>query len=183
MKIISSFVIAAALATAVSAETIQLEFNNNNGFEKLTAKGVIREWTYSGYSKTFKGGGKFTSNPAGYKGKCAGLKTEPGQRIYIYNAKAIPVKEGKDTVKISLWCKGKGSMQIMLYGYNDKNRNVGGWNGKSEIIDAPEWKQYTWTIPLKAYGKNITQIRIAPAVVKESDLLIDEMNVIIERTL
>ena len=35
-------------------------------------------------------------------------------------------------------------MQIMLYGYNDKNRNVGGWNGKSEIIDESRENDGTW---------------------------------------
>ena len=49
------------------------------------------------------------------------------------------------------------------------------------MIDAKEWKKYTWTIPLKTTGKDITQIRIAPTIVGETDLEIDEAEFSIER--
>lgn len=180
MKKISLLAATAILFTA-AAETIQLEILNNNGFEKTTAKGAIRDWTYNPYSKRFNGGGSFTSVPNGYKGKAAKLKCSEGQRIYLYNSKPIQVKEGKDTLIVSFWCKGKGNLQILLYGYNAANKNIGGWNGAKMMIDAKEWKKYTWTIPLKTTGKDITQIRIAPTIVGETDLEIDEAEFSIER--
>ena len=82
MKKISLLAATAILFTA-AAETIQLEILNNNGFEKTTAKGAIRDWTYNPYSKQFNGGGSFTSVPNGYKGKAAKLKCSEGQRIYL----------------------------------------------------------------------------------------------------
>lgn len=179
-KAITFLMISAAMFT-LSAETIKLEFQNNNGFEQTTPKGQIKLWTYNPYSKTFKGGGTMTSVPNGYKGKAVKLKCQDGQRLYFYSAKAAKIKEGKDTVKVSLWCKGKGTLQISLYGYTAANKNAGGWDGKKIAIDTPEWKQYTWSIPLKTKGKNITNIRIAPVIFGATDLEIDEFEVVIER--
>lgn len=173
--------VAAFTLTAAEDKTIKLVFDNNNNFENAGSNGVVRSWSYNGYSKSFNGGGTFTSHAAGYKGKCVQLKNGKGQRVYIYSAKAAPVMIGKDTVKISAWTKGKGSLQMLVYGYDAKDKISYIWSGKNQVINAPAWKECTWSIALDMRGKKTSRIRLAFLASENSDFLLDELKVVIER--
>lgn len=187
MKMFSACVMAVATVLCSGAdadpkeEIIKLEFKNNNSFEKVGAKGNILDWTFNPYSKTFKGGGTMTSSPDGRSGKCLAVKTDAGQSVFFYSANQTDVQPGKDTVIVSLYTKGKGTIQMQLYGYDPK-KNCGGWNSPKVKVDSKDWQKQEFRIPLTVQP-NTVAMRMAPSIFENSDLLMDDLEIIIERRL
>lgn len=162
-------------------ETLKLAFINNNSFDQVTRLGEPALWQYNEYSKKFNGGGTFKSEPNGRTGKCIAVKTDAGQSVFFYSANQVDVQPGKDTVKVTLYTKGKGTLQIQLYGYDPK-KNCGGWNSPKIQVDSADWQKQEFKIPLTAQPKTVA-IRLAPSIFENSDLLIDDLEAVIERNM
>lgn len=163
------------------AETVKLAFTNNNSFDQVNRLGEPALWQYNDYSKKFNGGGTFKSNPNGRTGKCIAVKTGEGQSVFFYSATQAEVQPGKDTVIVTLYTKGKGTLQIQLYGYDPK-KNCGGWSSPKTKVDSTEWQKQEFKIPLTPQPKTVA-IRLAPGIFENSDLLIDDLEAVIERSM
>ena len=175
--------IAMSLGIVLSGvEPQKIVFDNlDNQFESTTAKGTFRKWTFNEWSKSFHGGGSMTVSDQGRTGKCVALKTGDKQRVCFYSEVSIPVVPGKDQLEISLFLRGKGSIMIMNYAYNEKNKYVGGWNSNKITVDTPEWKEYQFRIPITAAVKQAKTLRIAPMILSNSDLQLDDMQIVLIR--
>ena len=122
-----------------------------------------------------------TVSDQGRTGKCVALKTGDKQRVCFYSEVSIPVVPGKDQLEISLFLRGKGSIMIMNYAYNEKNKYVGDWNSNKITVDTPEWKEYQFRIPITAAVKQAKTLRIAPMILSNSDLQLDDMQIVLIR--
>ena len=165
-----------------AAEPQKMELTGfDNQFESVTPKGEFKKWVFNDWSKSFNGGGTMTVSDKGRTGKCVALKTGDKQRVCFYSSISVPVVPGKDTIETSLFLKGKGSLMIMSYAYNENNKNIGLWSSKKITVDTPEWKEYQFRIPCTANIKGAKNIRIAPMVFDNSDLLMDDLKITLIR--
>lgn len=144
----------------------------------------------STFDKGLKGKtGHFTVNRGGSKnaeykivkdeknGQCLFIKTPAKSSAEFFLFQHVPVVKGKSTVKFTIWMKGKGTLTLCNYGYDEAKkykmyRRLKGMNAGIKI-NAPDWKKYTFEYDTAHIDAGVKYIFLAFVVHKNSELYFD----------
>ena len=146
----------------------RLELLSDDSFER-----VVANWHKNGK------GGDFKQDPAGRTGACLRIINKADQRTALYTSALIPVAPGKDTLKISLWVKGKGVFFLGGYLYGAGGRPyVSSFASRKENVDSAEWVKKDFVFSTAKFHKNARTARLLIEVPKGqvSDLRFDDLS-------
>ena len=110
-------------------------------------------------------------------GQCLYVKTLPNKSAEFFLYRHVPVVKGKSTVKITMSLKGKGTITLCNYGYNEAKkyrmyRRLKGMSANIKI-NAPEWKTYTFEYNTSHLDDDVKYIFLAFVIHKNSELYFD----------
>ena len=156
------------LVLGAQEQTERLELLSDDSFER-----VVANWHKNGK------GGDFKQDPSGRTGACLRIVNKAGQRTSLYSSALIPVTPGKDTLKISLWVKGKGVFFLGGYLYGAGGRPyVSCFASRKENVDSSGWVKKNFVFNTARFHKNARTMRLVIEVPQGpmSDLYFDDLS-------
>lgn len=134
----------------------------------------FNQWAQNRASLTAKygGGGKFSLVDSGKDGKCLQVITNEKQTFMMNMRKSFVAESGKK-LNISLFAKGKGTIQFVIIGQGEK---TSWYNTRKITLDSTDWKEYSVIafLSLKKEGP-FEKAAIRMNVFPGSDILLDDM--------
>ena len=157
---------------AAEPEMEIIEIRNDNSFNT-----VVNIWCANTGLMARKPGGKVMKAPGGRSGSCMRITNTATSHSSVFSRALIPVDRTADTIKCSIWVKGKGSFRFGFYLYKAKGR---GYVGISQVpvvsVDSKEYKKYDFVFPCSKFNAATKAVRLAIEVVKEADLCFDDFS-------
>lgn len=172
----SVLLFAGVISSAASAGERPLELINSNGFTNL------KVWHPTGHAKQFRGGIRRIV-PGGRMGSCLELKNTKTSHCGMYSMYTVKVDVEKDVIQISLYLKGKGTIDVQFLLY-DKGK-FGGLYYKRDKVDSPaQWIKKSYTFTGKDFRGRIRKEmegRFSFQYLSPGSLLVDDLSCVVNR--
>lgn len=97
--------------------------------------------------------------------------------IYIFSAMPLAVKPGEE-LEASFSVKGKGSVRIGLYLYNQANISIGKLIGKDIAFDSVKWadRKIKLTVPIEKYkDSDVNKVRLLFTLKRNTEIFVDDL--------
>lgn len=164
---------AALLSFGLFAETERQEILNDNSFNTVT-----NYWcANSGHMKRKPGGKIFKGATGGRSGSCMRITCTDSGIASLFSRALIPFTHATDTIKCSIWVKGKGSFRFGFYLYAEKGRGFRGMYYAPKVtVDSKEYKKYDFVFPCSKFAAKAKTARLSIDVSKAADLYFDDFS-------
>ena len=157
---------------AAEPEIETFEIRNDNSFNTVT-----NIWCANTSLMARRAGGKVMKDLDGRSGSCMRITNTATSQSCIFSRTLIPVDRSSDTIKCSIWVKGKGTFCFGFYLYKEKGSGyVGIHNAPAVTVDSKEYKKYDFVFPCSKFNAAARTARLAIEVVKEGDLCFDDFS-------
>ena len=165
-----------ACTLSLSGQNMErLEILNDNAFEQ-----VFSFWNANGKAA------KVRKVPGGRSAFCMRMTRGEASKGTgaVFSRCLIPVDREKDTLKMSLYVKGKGFFRLGGYLYDTKGRYTGIVMGELIPVNSKEWVKKDFVFKGSSFrSKKGTFMRVVIDVPRESDLYFDDFSGVKESVL
>lgn len=149
-------------------KTEYLEILNDNSFDTVKAY-----WNKNGK------GGRLVKAPGGRKGFCMRITKNASEQTALYSRALIPLDLQKDTIRMSVYVKGKGSFRCGAYLYGKNGRGyVSSVFSKPVSVDSKAYVKKDFVFKAASFNKRTRSMRIAFEIPRgvDADLCFDDFS-------